>query len=70
MLQPHIHLLSIEDDQARFIEFDKDIGMEVLNTRKYPLLISAQVSKAKKIINVPRNDFDEIVSGLEIGQGM
>ena len=69
VLQPHIHLLSIEDDQARFIEFDKDIGMEVLNTRKYPLLISAQVSKAKKIINVPRNDFDEIVSGLEIGQG-
>ena len=70
VLQPHIHLLSIENDQARFIEFDKDIGMEVLNTRKYPLLISAQVSKAKKIINVPRNDFDEIVSGIEIGQGM
>lgn len=65
VLQPHIHLLSIEEDVAKFMEFDKSVAVELLNARKYPLLPLAQAKNAKKIIVIPRRDFNRIVSELE-----
>lgn len=65
VLQQHIHLLSIEHNVTKFIEFDKDVGAQLFDTRKYPILPIAHMQNAKKIIHMSRPDFDRMVSELE-----
>ena len=68
ILQSHVHLLCIDEEVVKFIEFDEVVGSELFNTRKYPILPMAHMENAKRMIHVTRSDFDRIVDAVETSQ--
>lgn len=63
VLKPNVHLLSLEKDVARFVEFDP--SLDILNVRQNPILLIAQTLYAKKMINLPRRVFDKMMTDVE-----
>ena len=64
ILRQNVHLLSIEKDVAKFMEFDSDI--DLFNTRRFPFISVAHADHVKKIIVIPRWELKRIVAGINI----
>ena len=63
VLRDNVHLISIEDDVAKFVEVDASVNL--LDCRHYPLFSVALSEHVRKYIIIPRVDFDRLVSGIE-----
>ena len=65
VLRPNVQLLCIEEDQAKFMEFDPEI--DLFDTRRFSSISVAQADHVKKIIIIPRWELNRLVSDIDIG---
>ena len=63
VLDPNVHLISIEKEVAKFLEVDA--SLDILNLRKNPIFHFSQTANVKRIIVMQLSDFRTLLDSLE-----
>jgi len=64
LTKPNVMLYCLSADTAYFIQHD--VGENLLDTRKHPIVSLAQATLAKKLIRMPRKDFVSFCKPLNV----